>query len=69
MNWKKVFFNKEYLFKTDGSVKNWNFLKTEFALQDKDQFDDYHTRKAKFKRIIFIANFCSRSSYHFTEIF
>ena len=48
MNWKKVFFNKEYLFKTDGSVKNWNFLKTEFALQDKDQFDDYHTRKAKF---------------------
>ena len=26
------------LFNTDGSVKNWNILKTEFALQNKDQF-------------------------------
>ena len=26
------------LFNTDGSVKNWNILKTEYALQDKDQF-------------------------------
>ena len=26
------------LFNTDGSVKNWNILKTEYALQNKDQF-------------------------------
>ena len=26
------------LFHTDGSVKNWNILKTEYALQNKDQF-------------------------------
>ena len=26
------------LFNADGSVKNWNILKTEFALQNKDQF-------------------------------
>ena len=26
------------LFNTDGSVKNWNILKPEFALQNKDQF-------------------------------
>ena len=26
------------LFNTDGSVKNWNILKTEFALRNKDQF-------------------------------
>ena len=25
------------LFNADGSVKNWNFLKTEYALQNKDQ--------------------------------
>ena len=25
-------------FNTDGSIKNWNILKTEFALQSKDQF-------------------------------
>ena len=26
------------LFNTDGSVKNWNILKTEYTLQNKDQF-------------------------------
>ena len=26
------------LFNTDGSVKNWKILKTEFAFQNKDQF-------------------------------
>ena len=26
------------LFNTDGSVKNWNILKKEYALQNKDQF-------------------------------
>ena len=26
-----------HLFNTDGSVKNWNILKTEYALQNKDQ--------------------------------
>ena len=29
---------KTQLFNTDGSVKNWIILKTEFALQNKDQF-------------------------------
>ena len=27
-----------HLFNTDGSVKNWNILKTEYALQNKDHF-------------------------------
>ena len=26
------------LFNTDGSVKNWNFVKTKYTIQDKDQF-------------------------------
>ena len=26
------------LFNTDGSVKNWNLLKTEFAIQSKNRF-------------------------------
>ena len=26
------------LFHSDGSIKNWNILKTEYALQDKDHF-------------------------------
>ena len=34
---KKINFITQ-LFNTDGSVKNWNILKTEFALQNKDQF-------------------------------
>ena len=34
----KLFSTKNILFNTDGSLKNWNILKTEYPLQNKDQF-------------------------------